>query len=428
MEPEGILGWIITVLLVLLVATLVILYFRGSFRRKIDYPMRNVPRVDEPNFFLAIAGFASSLPTHACPIGFYVEADEIYAARLQAIQSAQRTIHFETFYMTPGRRADDFAIALSERAQAGVSVQLVVDCHGSSSIPKKYWRSLKAAGVEVHFFSPFSWKAPLDYNTRTHRKLLLIDGEVALIGGAGVSDEWDGKSDTGGTAPWRDFEVRYEGSILSTLEGVFMENWTTVGGTADLSSQVFQPCPPKGQTAFVTMGTFSPENSALHILFQASIQAARRRLWISSPYLVPDKHTRKVLMEASKAGVDVRILTMGVRNDKAYVYYTARELYGDLLKAGVKIYEYEPNMLHAKVVLVDDTWVSHGSTNMDERSFFLNDEMNVSVSDRHLAQQVENFLLDSFAKSALISLENWQNRSFLEKVRGKFGLLFRQLL
>jgi cardiolipin synthase len=428
MTLEGVLSWIVAVLLVLLAAAILIPYFRGSFRRKISYPMRNVPRVDEPNFFLAIAGFSSSLPTQAHSTGFFVESDEIYAARLEAIKSAQRTIHFETFYMTPGRRADDFAIALGDRAQAGVAVQLVVDHHGSSAMPKKYWKSLAAAGVEVHFFSPFTWRAPLDYNTRTHRKLLLIDSKIALIGGAGVSDEWDGKSDTGGTAPWRDFEVRYEGAILSTLEGVFMENWTTVGGTADLSLQVFQPCPPKGQTAFVTMGTFSPENSALHILFQTSIQAARRRLWISSPYLVPDKYTRQVLVEASKSGVDVRILTMGVRNDKAYVYYTARELYGDLLEAGVKIYEYAPNMLHAKVVLVDDSWVSHGSTNMDERSFFLNDEMNVSVSDRHLAQQVESFLLDSFANSTLITLKDWQDRPLLEQIRGKFGLIFRQLL
>jgi cardiolipin synthase len=428
MTLEEVLGWIVAILLVLLVAAILIPYFRGSFRRKIDYPMRNVPGVEEPNFFLAIAGFSSSLPTHARPTNFFVEADEIYAARLRAIQSAQRTIHFETFYMTPGRRADDFAIALSERAQAGVAVQLVIDHHGASSIPKKYWKSLMSAGVEVRFFSPFTWKAPLDYNTRTHRKLLLIDGEVALIGGAGVSDEWDGKSDTGGTAPWRDFEVRYEGAILSTLEGVFMENWTTVGGTADLSEKVFQPCPPKGSTAFVTMGTFSPENSSLHILFQTNIQAARRRLWISSPYLVPDKNTRDVLIAASHKGVDVRILTMGVRNDKSYVYYTARELYGDLLKADVKIYEYAPNMLHAKVILVDDTWVSHGSTNLDERSFFLNDELNVSVSDRPLAQQIETFLLDSFARSTHISLEDWRNRPFLGQIRGRVGMLFRQLL
>jgi cardiolipin synthase A/B len=404
------------VILVLLPALVLIPYFRGTFRRKIAYRMVNVPDTQERNFFLALAGLATSLPTQAQPTDFFVEADAIYAARLAAIRSAQRTIHFETFYMTPGRRADEFAIAISERARSGVKVQLIIDCHGSSSLPKRYWQSLR-----------FSWLAPLDYNARTHRKLLLIDGKVALIGGAGVSDDWDGKSDTGSDARWRDFEVRYEGAIVSLLEGIFMESWATVGGTLDLGTEVFRDPAPRGQTAFVTTGSFSIQNSSLRILFHASILAAQKRLWLASPYLVPDHNTRKALLEARARGVDVRVLTMGKHNDKPFVYYTARELYRDLIEAGVQIYEYQPNMMHGKVLLVDDRWISHGSTNVDERSFFINDELNVSISDPELAKQIEKFMLTSFSNSVRVTVDQWRQRPWSQRVRGQFGLIFRQM-
>jgi cardiolipin synthase len=421
------LGAIGIIVLVLLTATILIAYFRGTFRRRVGYSMMNVPQVQDDTFFLVLPGLASSLPTQAQPTDFLIESDALYAARLKAIQSAQQTIHFETFYMTPGKRADDFAVAIAERARSGVQVQLNIDAHGSRRMPHTYWQFLRSAGVELGFFQTFTWKAPLDYNARTHRKMLLIDGEVALVGGAGVSDEWDGKSKTGSSAPWRDFEVRYEGALVTVLEGVFMENWARVAGKLNLSSQVFRHLPVQGQPAFVTTGNFSIQDSALRILFHTSILAAQQRLWIGSPYLVPDRSTRRALIRAAQRGVDVRILTMGVHNDKPFVYYTARELYQDLLEGGVRIYEYQPNMMHAKVLLVDDRWVSHGSTNLDERSFFINDELNVSVSDCGLATQIEKFLIQSFANSVRITPEQWQQRPLWQRARGQFGLIFRLL-
>jgi cardiolipin synthase len=177
----------------------------------------------------------------------------------------------------------------------------------------------------------------------------------------------------------------------------------------------------------VTTGSFSLESSALRLLFHTSMAAAKQRLWIASPYLVPDASTRDVLIQACQRGIDVRILTMGKRNDKPYVYLSARELYGELLKAGVKIFEYQPNMMHAKLLLVDDRWVSHGSTNVDERSFFINDELNVSISDFDLASKMEQFLISSFANSLNVTFDRWRRRPLLQRIQGRIGLLFRQL-
>ncbi|MBE9182192.1 cardiolipin synthase B [Oculatella sp. LEGE 06141] len=422
------LGWLGGIILATILAVLLVVYIRGGFRRKIQYKMRNVPGPEEPHFFRALVGLATSIPTQTYPTDFFVEADAIYAARQQAIREAERSIHFETFYMTPGRRADEFAIALMERARSGVSVQVVADEHGAKAMPTRYWQQLRSAGVEVGFFRSFDWKAPLDYHLRTHRKMLLIDGRVALIGGAGVSDEWDGKGKlTKSQTPWRDFEVRYEGAIVNVLEGVFMENWANSGQTLDLSPAIFEEFRDGGKPAFVTTGNFSLDDSSPRILYHTCIEAAKQRIWVASPYFVPDRYTQDVLMAASQRGVDVRVLTMGVLNDKPIVYHTARELYHRMLLKGVGIYEYQPSMLHAKVLFVDGRWISHGSTNLDQRSFFQNDEMNVSTNDANLVQWIEQFLTESFANSRHITLEEWQRRSLLEKIRGKVGLLFRQL-
>lgn len=410
------------VVLVLLLVVLLGLYVRGSFRPKTNVEIANVPDVADETFSLVIAGLTTSLTTQAQPTGLFIEAAEIYAARLTAIRGASRTLHFETFFVTPGRRSHEFAEAVCARAQAGVKVRLILDYHGSRTMPQEYWQRLRSAGVDLGFFRRPSWQAPFDYNARTHRKLLLIDGEEALIGGAGVSDLWDGAP-----GPWRDFEVRYRGPIVTLLEGIFMQNWASVGGALDLSAEVFRSHRPEGAAAFVTAGSFSLDTSTLRLLFHTSMTAAKQRLWIASPYLVPDRSTSQVLKQACQRGIDVRILTMGRRNDKPYVYYSARELYGGLLKAGVKIYEYQPNMMHAKLLLVDDRWVSHGSTNLDERSFFINDELNVSIRDAELARQMEKFLISSFENSVNVTLDRWRKRSVLERLQGKAGLLFRQL-
>ncbi|WP_414545564.1 phospholipase D-like domain-containing protein [Nostoc sp. CCY0012] len=420
----------------LLVFVLVLLYLRGSFREDVEYKIINVPSVEDTRFPLLLVGLTNAVTTNGQLTGFWVGPDDIYAARLEAIRNAKRTIRFETYYMTPGRRADDFATALIERIQAGVKVQILVDDYGTKAIKDKYWQRLRKAGVQVQFFRKFNWRSPLEYNSRTHRKLLLLDSQQAMLGGAGVSDQWDGDPDISDGlrrsvargAPWLDMEISYSGEIASILEGQFMQNWAYVGGTVDLGQDLIQPQPESGTTLYIKDSTSQLNESTMRMLFQVSLLAARERIWISSPYFLPDVNTRNILMRARKNGVDVRILTMGRKNDKPLTYFASRELYDKLLQVGVQICEYQPSMNHAKVILIDNHWVSAGSANFDPRSYIHNDELNVSTNIPELINKVDSFFENALINSRYITHLHWKNRSVSERIKGRLGLIFKPLL
>jgi cardiolipin synthase len=424
-----ILTWLCGIIFFTSLFLLIVFYFQGAFRDYIDYRAINVPSPNERRFAVALGSLSNSLGTTGRVTDFWFEANEVQPARLEAIRAAKRCIHFETFFMTPGHRANDFAEALAERAAAGVEVQLVVDHHGTKKLPDKYWKRLKAAGVEVRFFKPFSWKAPFDYAGRTHRKLLLIDGKVGLIGGAGISDFWDGQKKFGDTAPWFDFEFSLEGAVVSILEGMFMQHWTSAGGTVDLSVKNFDPSPPVDPMILVTPGEDpSYRSSSMRALFTTAILAAREYVWISSPYFLPDHQSRQALITAKKRGIDVRILTCGPHNDKKLVYYASIELYGELLKAGIKIHEHQPSMLHAKCLLIDNQWVSTGSANFDPRSFFHNDELDISTAEPQMLQRIEKLFRTGFERSKLVSITDWNTRRLWKRIIGRLVLFVQSQL
>lgn len=420
-------AWLGGLCLGVLLVLILVLYFRGVFRdRIIPFRVKNIPGPGEGRFPLTIASVSNSVVTQGEVTGFWAEVEAIQSARLQAIRSAHTSIQFETFFVTPGQRANDFAAAIVEQAEAGVEVQLIIDAQGAKSMPQAYWQHLRAAGVEIRFFNPFDWKAPVDYLARTHRKLLLVDGKVALVGGAGVSDDWDGKAELGDTAPWLDFEIRYQGSVVASLAGVFFDHWTDLGGVADLSSQTINPT-PEGQSTFLVTPEEDPtyRSSSMRSLFNALITAAQERLWLASPYLLPDRETRRLLAQACQRGVDVRILTTGPKSDKKYVYDASCQLYDQLLAAGIELYEYQPSMMHAKVVLIDRHWVSAGSANFDPRSFFHNDELNLSTNQPDLVERIEQFFDTGFSKSQFVTRHQRQPRSWWERLRGRLVLFFQ---
>ncbi len=424
-----VLAWISGGFAAVVAVILVILYFRGTFRDRIEYKAKNVPSPTDPRFSLALASLSNSVVTSGHSTDFWIESDAINAARIEAIKSAQRVIHFETFFMTPGRRANDFAAAIAQQAQAGVAVQLIVDRYGSKTIPQRYWRRLKAAGVEVRFFNAFNWRAPVDYFARSHRKLLIVDGKFALIGGAGISDYWDGLDNISNTGPWYDFELRLEGEVVAVLEGMFMQHWAYARGTADLSSTISDCERSSDPTILVTAGDDpSYKSSSIKALFQTSIFAAKQRIWIASPYLLPDGSLRAALVTAKKNGVDVRILTNGIQSDKKFVYYASCELYCDLLAAGIEIYEYQPSMMHAKALLLDDRWVSTGSANFDPRSLFHNDELDISTTQLQLIKNIEKLFTNGFSKSKLISLADWRQRPTWQRILARIVLFFQSQL
>ncbi|MGD1930708.1 MAG: phosphatidylserine/phosphatidylglycerophosphate/cardiolipin synthase family protein [Leptolyngbyaceae cyanobacterium] len=401
------------------------LYFSGHFRRQLDYGVTGL-QSDSPHFVSAIASFSDSLATQGTATNFWSNIDEIQAARLALMASAQHSIQFETFTMTPGRRANDFATVLQQKASEGVVIEVLADSYGAKQLPASYWRSLTNAGVDVRFFNPFSARAPLDYLRRNHRKLLIVDQAVAMIGGAGIADRWDGKDSSHTGVPWCDFEVAWRGEVVGLLTGFFWQHWLDAGGQVDLARyQMPGSAPPEPTPMIITPGDDpSIGDSPIRSLFQLCITAATTRLWIASPYLLPDDATCQKLIALKQRGVDVRILTMGPKADKFYVYCVSRERYPALLKADIKIHEYQPSMMHGKVVLIDDLWVSLGSANLDPRSFFHNDELNVCTNAAGLLNEIEAFFKAGFAQSQLVQLPEWQQRSLKERALGQVGNFF----
>lgn len=409
---------------VLAIAWLV-LYLRGVFEPKVKYQSDRRILLNDPSFLPLFVGFSGSLLTQAHISGFWSEPEEIYAARLEAIRKAQQIIQFETFFMTPGSRANEFADALIDRAIAGVRVEVLVDHSGTRKMSASYWKRLRSAGVEVRFFHPPKLRMPLQYLSRTHRKLLIIDGTIALIGGMGVSNNWDGDPKIGDRAPWFDCEIRLESDIVPVLVGVFRRHWLYEGGKA--SGDYFPPKQSSIETKpmFVVSHDADSKISSINALIWFSLQAAQQRVWIASPYFILDRNTRTALIQAKKRGVDVRVVTTSARNDKPPVYYAARERYRYLLPTGIEIYEYQPSMIHAKLMLVDQDWISFGSANFDPRSFYHNDELNLAWFDPELAPTIEKLLLEAFEKSKRIEMSSWQKRPGWQRLIGRCFLLVR---
>ncbi|MGB5635436.1 MAG: phospholipase D-like domain-containing protein [Waterburya sp.] len=408
------LWWLFISLVVISLILLVGFYFQGAFRDRVEYRVDCPPDTAESSFATILASITNSFVTQGIVTDFWAKPDLIQQARLDAISKAQRTIDFETFFMTPGKRADDFAVAISERAAAGVEIRLIVDSYGTKDISKQYWQRLQAAGIKIVFFNSFKWKAPLDYSGRTHRKLLIVDRQVALVGGAGISDLWDGTEKADDRQPWLDVEMRLQGDVILYLEGSFSQHWTYGGGTANLSrEQLSQSTEDKQCLMLVTPGAnpqyrFSP----IKALKYNAIICARTRIWLASPYFLPDPNSQDLLIAAKKKGLDVRILTTSKRSDKKPVYYASYEHYGKLLRGGVEIYEYQPSMTHAKMLLIDDRWAITGSANFDPRSFDHNEELDIASPQPELVNSIKSIFEDGFAQSKLVTYSEWEHRSW----------------
>ncbi|WP_084176530.1 phospholipase D-like domain-containing protein [[Limnothrix rosea] IAM M-220] len=420
---------ILLVIFILCLFPLSWLYVRGMFRRHQTFNIIGIP-ANDARFGIALASLSDSHLTSGEAVHFYTNIDQIQQARLEAIASAKNLICFETFKMAPGKRADDFAAALKKKAREGILVQILVDSNGAKKLPQRYWQQLKRAGVKVCFFNRFSWRSPIEYLRRNHRKLMIVDQRVALIGGVGIADFWDGVIPKNATAPWLDFEVHWQGEAVSFLTGLFWQHWLSSGGKVDL--RLHQPNisqPEQPEQILITSGEDpTPKDSPIRSLFQTAALAAQQRIWIASPYLLPDDETTSILIATKAADIDVRIMTMGVCNDKSYVYYTSRQNYAPLLKGGVAIYEYQPSMMHAKVILIDNEWVCLGSANLDPRSFYHNDELNICSPQASLVESIDQFFRAAFAHSHLVDYREWGDRPLKQKILGRlFNVGYWQL-
>ncbi|HLW34194.1 MAG TPA: phospholipase D-like domain-containing protein [Chthoniobacterales bacterium] len=325
-------------------------------------------------------------------ISTLVNGDEIFPAMLSAIRSAKRSINLETYIFWDGAIAKQFTAALSERARAGVAVNLILDAQGTAKMGMENSAQLKSAGAQIVKYHSVLWPDPRRYNNRSHRKLLIVDGTVAFIGGAGIADLWAGNADS--TKHWRDNHYKVTGPVVAQLQASFVSNWLKTRGDVLHGPKYFPPLEDSGSLQAQTIRSGAHYEN-LDLMYLLAIAAAKKSLRIENAYFLPDDLVRKELVNAAKRGAKVEIIVPGNKIDQKLVRSASRRHWPELISAGIKIYEYQPTMVHVKLLIVDDKFVSVGSGNFDNRSIRLNDEANLDVLDSDFAaQQVHLFELD----------------------------------
>jgi cardiolipin synthase A/B len=354
--------------------------------------------------------------------------DEIFGAMLDAVRDARRRISFESFIYSDGEVSRRFTEAFAAASRRGVQVRIVLDGYGARDLPRDTVRALEDAGVTLVWFNNVRPWTIDRVNYRTHRKVLVVDGEVAFTGGVGLADHWQGRAQ--GPEHWRDTQFRVRGPAVRALEASFYENWIESGGSEvpRLDPEPAErPSATPGTRTTVAWSNYSGGASNVKLLYLLSIAAARHSIDIQSPYVVLDRSTRWSLSEARARGVRVRVLTDGDHTDAGPVLAASRADYDWLLEQGVVIAEYQPTMMHVKVMVVDGTWSVFGTANFDNRSLELNDELVVASHDPRLAATLTRAFEDDLAHSQVLDLDGWRGRPLWHRAYERFWALFGEL-
>ena len=383
------------------------------FTPALKYRVRTRLPVSSPDFLRILESTCQATVHDGNRVEIFTNGDQFYPAMLAALRAAERSISVECYMFQSGGVADEFVAVLSERARAGVTVTIVVDAIGSSLLSTADWQRLTEAGCRLERYQPLHWYRLARLNNRTHRDITVVDGRVAFLGGAGIADQWH-KAHAEGRA-WRDTMARVEGPVVAAIQGVFAENWLECCGEIITGREFFPPLQPAGQTtAFVVRSSPSDRATVSRVVFQMLIEGAEQDLRISTPYFLPDRTLREALIAAAGRGVRISVVLPGPRTDQRWVRIASRRNYGVLLEAGIRIFEYKPAMTHVKALLVDENWSIIGTTNIDNRSFEHNDEVNLAILDRAIVSRLlEDFERDLQA-SREITLEAWRARPWWE--------------
>ena len=375
------------------------------------------PAPGGPEFGRLLESLAGSPVRQGNRVEVLRNGDEIFPAMISAIRSAQRNINFSSYiYWTGGSTITDFGDALAERAAAGVQVHILLDAVGSAvKIDHSQVERWRAAGAQVEWFRPPHWYALEKANNRLHRRLLIIDGTVGFTGGTGVGEEWTG--DAQDPDHWRETHVRVEGPAVRDLTGGFQENW------AEATQRILTGPHLPELTSFhggidvqVTRSSATKGSTDIEELFYCAIAGARSRLWITTAFFVPPDTFVEALCASAGRGVDVQILVNGPNIDKEIVRRAGQRSYGRLLACGVRIFEYQQTMLHAKTLLIDGAWASVGSNNFSNRSLALNSELSFSLSDERLVAELEQHFRGDLKVSDEFDLARWNSRPRRKRV------------
>ena len=380
--------------------------------------------IDDPAFRTSLEAFAGAPILGDNRVDILLNGEETFPALLDAIRSAEHTITFEAYIFHEGKIADQIVGAFVERCKAGVRVAILLDAHGSDGLPERYIQDLRDAGcILVSDFRPLRLWSLERTNKRNHRRIMVIDGLVGFTGGYGVDDTWSGNGRTEGR--WRETNVRLRGPIVQSLQEAFVEHWREATSVL-LGGKDYFPYPPvtvKDVPVLAQVVRSSPlqGNDAMYRVFLQAISSARTSILISTPYLLPGEQLTEALLDAVRRGVRVRVLIPSVVKSSGVEFVTQatqREAFGALLDGGVQLHEYSPALLHTKMMIVDGTWATVGSTNLDNRSMAMNDELNVMFYDRTIAKRLEEIFAADVAYSHKVSREQLENQEWLHRALG----------
>lgn len=395
--------------------------------KKVQQQLPRLYSASSPQFERALGSLLGPGMVGGNEVTELLNGDQIFPPMLAAIKAARQSVTFETYIYWSGDIGKAFADALSERARAGVPVHVLLDWVGSAKMEESYLTEMKQAGVQIEKFHKPHWYNLARMNNRTHRKLLVVDGQVGFTGGVGIAPEWTGNAQD--PDHWRDSHYLVRGPAVAQMQATFLDNWLKVTGAVLHGDRYFPALQPAGnQKAQMFSSSPSSGSESMQLMYHLAITAAERSIDLSVAYFVPDELTRKLLLDALARGVRVRFITPGEHTDTETVKAASRATWGPLLQAGAEIYEYQPTMYHCKVMIVDQLLVSVGSTNFDNRSFRLNDEANLNIYDATFAQRQSQVFEDDLKRSRRVTYEDWLNRPLREKAHEKLtGWLRSQL-
>ncbi|HVT15559.1 MAG TPA: cardiolipin synthase [Thermoanaerobaculia bacterium] len=419
---------------VIILATVIVTAIGALFALNLTTPEERIQRriarlyaADSPMFRRSMGLLLGPAILPGNRVEILLNGDEIFPAMLAAIRAAEKTITLETFIYWSADIGKQFAQALADKAKRGVKVHVLLDWLGCDKIDDSYVVMIRDAGGQVEKFHPVRWHNLGRLNDRNHRKVLVVDGSIGFTGGVGIAEEWTGRAQD--AAHWRDSHFRVQGPVVAQMQAVFLDSWMKATGHVLHGDDYFPQLSSAGD-GHAQMFSSSPSGGgeSMHLIYLLAITAAERSILLANAYFLPDDLTLRTLIDALKRGVRVRIMTPGKHIDESIVRRASRAGWGDLLRAGAEIYEYQPTMFHCKTMVIDDCMVSVGSTNFDPRSFRLNDEANLNVYDPDTAAALSAVFEDDLLRCLLVTYESWRTRPLRMKLWEKADALIRSQL
>ena len=423
MKPIPIPVWVLA-LLVLAIVTLIILLWSSKRRRR---PELGLEKSGLENLVPSIAGLCASSIVSGNRIEL-LQNGAMWERIFEDIEAARETINFETFLAKEGELTRRVTKTLCAKAKEGVQVRVLLDGSGGKKFGKDDLKKMADACITVGHYHPIRISNLGRLNNRDHRKIVVIDGRIGYVGGHCMTDEWLGEAQD--KKHFRDITARVEGPVVAQLQSAFSENWVEETGEVPGGTNFFPELEPCGESdAHLVWISTAGSPSAVKLLHYLLIQAARKRITIQNPYFLPDPDARRALLEAAKRGVEVRVMIPAdTASDSPVVQHASHHHYGTLLKGGVRLFDYQKTLLHQKVITIDGVMCAIGSTNFDDRSFELNDEVSMVIHDEDIARELEETFTRDLEHAIEVHFEQWKKRPVLHKLKDFAAFLFNEQL